>query len=144
MQTDLPFHFTDLSPVITSVIRRIVVEPNTSVADCSVTLEQTEGAAYFLLDFRQHQVAWSSVAQEVDALRTLCSRYNLLLAFPFADADWTAALPFLQPRGIEVEGGDELAMGMRDYETLNEWLDLITSYLYVGCKLFARSCLTSS
>lgn len=127
IQTDLDLPTTRLLPIISTVIRRIVVTPNSTANDILAVVENAQGVAYFLLDFQTHQIEWHSIEQHtsinVPFLRYLCTEYPILLAAVFTTANVLTIVNDIPAAGIALLGGNELQAGIRVFDDVQDIIE---------------------
>ena len=127
IQTDLDLSGSYLLPIISTVIRRIVILPTTTAANILEVIENAKGVSYFLLDFQTHQLTWDSVEQHASVhlpfLQRLCSTHPILLAALFTSANVLSIVNGIGAAGIALLGGNELQPGIRLFDDVQDIIE---------------------
>jgi phosphoribosylanthranilate isomerase len=80
--------------------------------------------AYFLLENEEgHSLVIDKTTQEM--LKTWCQKYAILLGFGITKDNVMALLNELQPKGIALQGGNEISPGLKDMDSLAEILEIL-------------------
>ncbi|HRI26753.1 MAG TPA: hypothetical protein PK239_00050 [Chitinophagales bacterium] len=133
IQTNLPLNHQHLHPQISTVIRQIMVTPQTTVAELQNVLQESAPyTAYFLLNFTQSGATWETLANQTkpqylnsSLLQTLCTDYNILLHINFTPQNILPILHQTQPAGIALNSGQEIKTGLRSFDEVNALIDLL-------------------
>ena len=82
----------------------------------------------FVLDFARNGLTWARLQNEptwMSWLETTCADYPVLIDVP-APADQVAdILRHLDPVGLQLRGGDEEAVGVKSFDDLDDWFDVL-------------------
>ena len=132
IQTDLDLDFRILSPIVSTIIRRIVVDKSMNSKDLSQTIKQTANVtAYFLLDFVMHQITWTELQNNpiLDAtfLQDLTAKYpqKIILSMPFTAQNVLELVDSIQPFALSLAGGNELKTGLRAFDDIDPIVRLL-------------------
>ncbi|RYD81020.1 MAG: hypothetical protein EOP53_07205 [Sphingobacteriales bacterium] len=81
----------------------------------------------FMLSFAEPEKQESFLANDVNVqkLASLCSDYPVLLNFQFTEENLLPVLEKLNPFGINLKGDDEIKPGYKDFDELNNIIDLL-------------------
>lgn len=121
IDNDLPFD--QLSRNISTVIRRIVVQPTTSLEDITIIIAaQKPYVAHFLIDFATNALYWEQLGIDTQLLPQdvvhLCRQASVMLQFPFTEANILSIIEQCQPTAIAFESGMEEAVGIRLFDEI--------------------------
>ncbi|MBK8472353.1 MAG: hypothetical protein IPL33_09385 [Sphingobacteriales bacterium] len=121
---------TGLSPIVSSVLRRVELLPDTEVDALALylALHQHTSAA-FVFDLSQGDYTAASLPRhplwKSGALQQWCSQYRVILQLPFDAATMLPVIEVLQPFGIALTGSDEQQTGLKTFDELNELIELL-------------------
>lgn len=122
IQTDHDLALDQLPAIVSTVIRRIVVTPHTTANEVWQVLQNTRGAAYFMLDFQAHHITYHP-ALSPDVLLRMCQQHPILLAAVFTPHNIRPLTDSLPLAGIALATGSELAAGVRSFDDVQELID---------------------
>lgn len=132
IQTDLDLDFRQLSPIVSTIIRRIVIDKKLKDKDLSQIIEDTaNGTAYFLLDFLSHQITWqdlqNSPTLSTTFLQKIAAKYpqKIILSMPFTPQNVLGILDQIQPFALSLAGGNELKTGLRAFDDIDPIVNLL-------------------
>lgn len=123
---------TGLSPIVSSIIRRVNISLATQAEDLGIwLLAQNDHTAAFVLDFSAGGYTWQSLQKhpiwQQGYLQQWCRSYPIIIKLPFDAQNVGNIIATLQPLGIELQGSDEQSIGMKAFDDINaiiEALDL--------------------
>lgn len=121
---------TGLSPIVSSVLRRVELLPDTEIDALALylALHQHTSAA-FVFDLSQGAYTAASLPThplwKSGALQQWCSQYRVILQLPFDAATMLPVIEVLQPFGIALTGSDEQQTGLKTFDELNELIELL-------------------
>ena len=111
-----------------SIIKEVVIEPNTSFLEISKHLEKYFNYTdFFLLDFSKNNITWEQL-RKTDALADLskiCQQYQIFLNINFNPSAMTELLEKINLFGLSLQGGDEEKTGYKSFEKLDEIFELL-------------------
>ena len=82
----------------------------------------------FVLDFSRNGLHWDGLREEptwVAWLAEACADYAVLLDVPAAPHQLAELLATFSPEGLQLTGGDEEAVGVKSFDELDEWFDVL-------------------
>lgn len=77
---------------------------------------------HFVLNFTENEVDWRLNA---DFWRSLCTEFPILLHLDVPTSGLREALETLQAAGLVLRGGEEEKVGVKSFDELEEWFDLM-------------------
>ena len=90
--------------------------------------EHIDLAEGFIIDLSAY--SWDEVKSGIPTdfaiLKTIIEGYSCLLKLKFSSQDILTAIETLQPDGICLEGGDEEKVGYKNFESLDDLLEVLT------------------
>jgi phosphoribosylanthranilate isomerase len=106
------------------VIKEVALTHETTYQQLTDTLtEYYNSATYFLLNGRSHNIGWNQLRDghpaDTDQLRYLCQQFPVLLDLPFSDETVLDVLEEIQPAGINLTGGEEIEVGVKQFDELD-------------------------
>lgn len=82
----------------------------------------------FILNAARNNLDWKTIQEDPSWMRWLeetCSDYQVLLDIPAPADQLEDILEALNPVGVQLRGGDEEAVGVKSFEELDEWFDVL-------------------
>lgn len=128
IQTDKDLSFEQLERNISTVIRRVVVQPTTSLEEIeTIIAAQKPYIAYFLIDFATNALSWEQLGIDTLLLPQdvahLCRQASIMLQFPFTESNVLSIIEQCQPKAIAFESGMEEAVGIRLFDEITVVID---------------------
>ena len=82
----------------------------------------------FILDFSRSGMDWDSLLEQSEWmawLETVCADYSIFLDVKASPTQIDDILDSLRPVGLQLRGGDEQAPGLKGFDELDEWFDVL-------------------
>ena len=82
----------------------------------------------FVLDFSRNGLRWDALREEptwMTWLEEACADYPVLLDLPAAPDQLEELLATLNPEGIQLTGGEEEAVGVKSFDELDGWFEVL-------------------
>ena len=82
----------------------------------------------FVLDFSRNGLTWDALQREpawMTWLTETCADYAVLLDVPAAPRQLADLLATLEPEGLQLTGGEEEAVGVKSFDELDEWMEVL-------------------
>ena len=112
-----------------AVLQSLALGPDFGPGEAQAALDRGAGDVRgFVLDFSRAGLAWSRLRENTAWMRWLeatCADYEVLLDVPADAADLDEILAVLAPTGLQLRGGDEEAVGVKSFDDLDEWFDVL-------------------
>ena len=89
---------------------------------------QANHVTAFVLDFARAGLHWDLLQEQPEWMRWLeatCADYPVLLDVPAAPHQVDDILTTLNPEGLQLTGGEEDLVGLKSFEELDEWFDVL-------------------
>ena len=111
------------------VLQSITLGPDLGPGEAQPILDlNATNVRGFILDFARNGLNWAALQQEPTWMRwleTTCADFPVLLDVP-APADQVGEiLGALNPVGVQVRGGEEEAVGVKSFDDLDEWFEVL-------------------
>ena len=111
------------------VLQELVFGVDFGPADAQPVLDlNADNVRGFVFDFSRNAYTWEGLAADAAWMRWLtetCSDYPVLLDVP-APADAVEdILATLNPVGLQLRGGEEEAVGVKSFDDLDEWMEVL-------------------
>ncbi|MGB1241359.1 MAG: hypothetical protein ACPG49_02485 [Chitinophagales bacterium] len=124
IQTDLDLNFGELETVISTVIKRIVIDQYLDDSRLESILMANSGkVAYFVLDFTQMPYSWQELQNHPHfspgKLRDWCESYPIILHLPFTPENVVEIVEQTQPFALNLAGGTEDKVGLRAFDDID-------------------------
>lgn len=118
--------YTQLSPVVDTIIRRIRLNPqlmNTNILE-SLLSSLAPHTKYFLLElpFTWQQLQMQSAFTPA-FFKELCQHYAIILQMPFTVASVSEIATGIQPYAFNFVGSSEEAVGIKSFEAINDMIE---------------------
>lgn len=112
------------------VFREIVVEYDSTVADCIESIESVEPFVYAtILNFNKNGLDWNMLQQQgqfsAPVLQELCERFPILIAMQLSPEALPVFIESVQPFGLVIEGGLEEKVGVKTFDDYDDWFDAL-------------------
>ncbi|MFK7905250.1 MAG: hypothetical protein AB8B69_09005 [Chitinophagales bacterium] len=130
IQTDLDLNFSLLSPVVSTVMKRIVVDGFLDSSRLESILMANSGkVAYFILDFTQAPYSWEELQNHPHfsptQLKEWCEDYPIVLHLPFTPENVLEIVEQVQPFALNMAGGTEDKVGLRAFDDIDPLVELL-------------------
>lgn len=82
----------------------------------------------FVLDFSRNGITWDALEEQpvwMTWLTETCADYAVLLDVPAAPHQLDDLLATLAPEGVQLTGGEEEAVGVKSFDELDEWFEVL-------------------
>lgn len=106
------------------VIKEVSLSSDATYDHLADTLAAFHGSVtYFLINGRSHDIDWQQFQEgnpvDTDQLRSLCQKFPVLLDLSFSDETVLDVLEEVQPTGINLTGGEEIEVGVKQFDDLD-------------------------
>lgn len=124
IQIDSDLDFGALSPVVSTVMKRIVVDNYLDDTRLESILTVESGRiAYFVLDFTTLFDSWEELQNypyfSVERLKDWCESFPIILHLPFTPENVVEIVEGIQPFALNLAGGTEDKVGLRAFDDLD-------------------------
>ncbi len=124
------FATLDLTLIHVPVFRTIVIERHTQAADLHQFLETFKSeTTYFILDFSKNNITWQDLMLyeqlNIELLQRVCQQYKIWLQIDCLPKELNSILQAVQPFGLCVRGGEEESVGIKSFDVLQDWFDVL-------------------
>ncbi len=124
IQTDLDLNFTALSPIVSTVIKRITISEYIDDNRLeSILIADSGSIAYFVLDFTQSKLTWQDLQNHPyfppNRLQEWCENFPVILQLPFTPENVLEVVEQVKPLALNLAGGTEDKVGLRAFDDLD-------------------------
>lgn len=111
------------------ILQEIVLGGDVGPQDAQPILNSNAGSVTgFILNFSRNKVQWETLQAEptwIEWLTETCADFPVLLDIPAPASLVDDILTTLEPVGVQVHGGEEEAVGLKSYDELDEWMEVL-------------------
>ncbi|MEZ4885430.1 MAG: hypothetical protein R3E32_11930 [Chitinophagales bacterium] len=124
IQTDLDLNFGQLTSMVSTVMKRIVVDNYLDDSRLeSILMADSGKIAYFVLDFTQEPLTWQKLQYHAyfspDKLKDWCENYPIILHLPFTPDNVLEIVEQIRPFALNMAGGTEDKVGLRAFDDID-------------------------
>lgn len=110
----------------TLVFREHIVAAHEDFYALANELEVFSGAVFAtILNFNKNAWAWHDILIHQQALAALCRQHPVYLALDLSPALLPECLSLFEPDGLVITGGQEEKIGVKSFDALDEWFDVL-------------------
>lgn len=124
IQTDVDLDFAALSPMVSTVIKRITI--NELMDDSrleSILIAYSGSIAYFVLDFTPSKLTWEDLQNHPyfspSRLQEWCENFSIILQLSFVPENVLEVVEQVKPLALNLVGGTEDKVGLRAFDDLD-------------------------
>ena len=127
----IPVFYSDsLATITVPIFREIVIDSSLQASDLQAIIQQHKSnTACFILDFQKNNISWKSILLSaninIELLQRLCQQYKIFLHLDCSPKEINSILQSIQPHGLCVRGGEEEAVGLKSFDELQDWFDVL-------------------
>jgi phosphoribosylanthranilate isomerase len=127
----VPIFYTEsLSAIDVPIFKEIVIDKSLPASELQTLItDNIDSTTYFIIDFQKNNIAWKSILLSeninIDLLQRLCQQHKILLSIDCNPKEINSILQAIQPHGLCVRGGEEEAVGVKAFDDLQDWFDVL-------------------
>jgi phosphoribosylanthranilate isomerase len=124
------FYSESLAEIGVPVFREIVIDGSLQASDLYDMLQQNRiDTTYFILDFQKNNISWRNILLSeninVELLQRICQQHKIFLHLDCSPKEIISILQAIAPHGLCVRGGEEEAVGLKSFDELQDWFDVL-------------------
>jgi phosphoribosylanthranilate isomerase len=127
----VPIFYTEsLQDINVPIFKEIVIEESLKASELQQLIENNSiHTTYFILDFQKNNIPWKSILLSdnvnLEVLQRLCQQYQIFLNIDCSPKEINSILQAIQPHGLCVCGSEEEAVGVKAFNDLQDWFDVL-------------------
>lgn len=111
------------------IIQELVLSEDLAIDELvSIMQNNAENVEAFVLNTSVNNFSWEQIKSDALLLKFLkdsCTNYPIYIDLVALADDVEELLENLKPRGLQVRGGEEEAVGIKSFEELDDWFDVL-------------------
>ncbi len=111
------------------VLQELIMGPNLGIEEAQRIVDGNGASVQaFIVNFSRNASTWEWLREQptmINWLEELCDDFAVLLDVPAAPYQIDEILDTLSPEGLQLTGGEEEAVGVKDFDELDEWFEVL-------------------
>ncbi len=111
------------------ILQELIVGPHLGIAEAQRIVDAGAASVQtFVVNFSRNGATWEWLREQpawITCLEELCDDFAVLLDVRAAPHQIDEILDTLAPEGLQLTGGDEEAVGVKNFDDLDDWFDAL-------------------